>query len=559
MGLTSAMNTGATGLNSNQIMLETIGNNIANTNTTSFKTNRADFESLFSLTLREAAAPSDVLGGVNPSQVGLGSTLGSIQRSFAQGAIDPTGVPSDLAIEGRGFFIATDANGAEFFTRDGAFSIDVDTQLVTRDGLHVQGFAADEDGNVDSSGATSDLLIPVGALTIAGATSNASLDGNLNADSELASAAAVQTSAPLLTAAGPATVGTALTALVDASGALLFSTGDTVEVGNVAKGGFELPTESFVVGTGATTVGDLLSFIEDSLAVHTDAALGEGAGVTLDATGSIVVASNLGQANAIEIDSTDIRNITAGVAPFAFTTTSASAGDGESTNFTIYDSVGSEVDVRLRFALQSKGDLGTVWRFYAESPDDSDVAKALGTGTISFDQNGGFVGSTGDTLTVNRANDGGADVTFALDFSLMTGLAQGTERTEIGLKDQDGMPSGILNGFGIDQEGIITGSFSNGVQRTLGQVALATFINPNGLELMTDNNYVATVNSGVATITAANEGGAGRIESGALELSNVNLAREFIGLINASTGFSAASRVITTADELLQELLLIVR
>ncbi len=125
--------------------------------------------------------------------------------------------------------------------------------------------------------------------------------------------------------------------------------------------------------------------------------------------------------------------------------------------------------------------------------------------------------------------------------------------------DQNGLPEGTLQDFAVDENGFINGTFSNAHQQVLGQVALATFVNPQGLRLATDNNYVVTANSGDANITAPKESNAGRIRPGSLESSNVDLAREFIGLINASTGFSANSRVITTADELLQELLLIAR
>ena len=113
MGLTSAMNTAVTGLQTSQVMLETIGDNIANVNTTAFKSNRVDLESQFSLTLRDATAPGDVLGGTNPVQIGLGSAVGAIQRSFVQGSINPTGNNTDLAIQGQGFFVLEDADGAQ--------------------------------------------------------------------------------------------------------------------------------------------------------------------------------------------------------------------------------------------------------------------------------------------------------------------------------------------------------------------------------------------------------------------------------------------------------------
>ncbi|MCG3137976.1 MAG: hypothetical protein HJJLKODD_01832 [Phycisphaerae bacterium] len=559
MGLTSAMNTAATGLKSNSVMLETIGDNIANVNTTAFKSNRADLESQFAITLRDAAGPANGLGGVNPSQVGLGSAIGAIQRSFVQGSISATGSPADLAIDGQGFFILNDGV-TDFYTRDGAFSLDVNNQLVSRDGLPVQGWSAAADGTVDTTGAVGTLNIPLGSLTQVQATSTAEIAGNLNADATVATVGAVQISAALATAAGVASANTALTDLVDGNGQALFVEGDVIEINDVAKGGLTLPATAFVVGTDGGSVQDFMDFMEGSFAIHTDAGLNDGAGVTMNELGQIVVTSNVGEINAIDLDSTDIHNVTRQIAPFTFTATTEAAGSGLTTSFLVYDSLGNSVDVRLRLVLESKDSLGTTWRYYAESTGDSDLSKAVGSGTISFDQNGQYIGATGDPLSVNRAGTGAADpLTFALDTTAMTALASGSAISEFTLADQDGKPFGTLVDYQIDRDGLIVGSFSNGLTENLGQVALATFINPQGLKMVTDNNYITTQNSGAATVTAANTNSAGRIQSGALELSNVDLAREFIGLINASTGFSAASRVITAADQLLQELLLIAR
>jgi flagellar hook protein FlgE len=166
----------------------------------------------------------------------------------------------------------------------------------------------------------------------------------------------------------------------------------------------------------------------------------------------------------------------------------------------------------------------------------------------------------GNGLSIDHANSGAASpLAFTVDFAAATGLSDGSGSSTFTQLDQDGLPEGTLRDFAVDEEGFIIGTFSNAHQQVLGQVALATFVNPHGLKLATDNNYVVTANSGDANITAPKESNAGRIRPGSLELSNVDLAREFIGLINASTGFSASSRVITTADELLQELLLIAR
>ena len=141
----------------------------------------------------------------------------------------------------------------------------------------------------------------------------------------------------------------------------------------------------------------------------------------------------------------------------------------------------------------------------------------------------------------------------------MTAVAGEDGESTLVMTTQDGRPAGTLVDFGIDPDGIITATFSNSATQVLGQVALATFTNPEGLIGLTDNTFTVGPNSGDAVVAPPRTVGGGRIAAGALEGSNVDLSREFIGLINASTGFSANSRVITTADELLQELLLIAR
>jgi flagellar hook protein FlgE len=150
-------------------------------------------------------------------------------------------------------------------------------------------------------------------------------------------------------------------------------------------------------------------------------------------------------------------------------------------------------------------------------------------------------------------------LTVSLDFSTVTGLATGAAEPTLVMASQNGYPAGTLIDYAIGEDGIITGTFSNAQTQVFGQVALATFANPEGLIGQSDNLFVPGANSGEAVVTTAQTLGAGLIRPGSLEQSNVELAREFIGLISASTGFAASSRVIRTADDLLQELLLLAR
>src|SRR5262245_25419272 len=138
MGLTSALFTGLSGLDTSQSRLDVIGDNIANVNTTAFKGSRVLFQTQFARTLSTGSKPSPTQGGTNPNQIGLGSIIGSIQRSFESGALETTGVPSDLAIEGDGFFVLASPENERVFTRDGAFTLSADNRLINQNGFVVQ-------------------------------------------------------------------------------------------------------------------------------------------------------------------------------------------------------------------------------------------------------------------------------------------------------------------------------------------------------------------------------------------------------------------------------------
>ena len=148
MGLTSAMLTGLTGLAANGTRVETIGNNIANVNTTAFKGSRTLFQTLFSQTLSQGTAPSTTSGGTNPVQVGHGVVVGATTRNTTNGALETTGLPADLAVDGGGYFVVRSAAGREYYTRDGSFSLNSDNQLITADGNYLMGYGVDSNFSI---------------------------------------------------------------------------------------------------------------------------------------------------------------------------------------------------------------------------------------------------------------------------------------------------------------------------------------------------------------------------------------------------------------------------
>jgi len=565
MSLTGAMLAGFSGIKSNSVGVDTVGDNLANLNTTAFKGQRTLFETLLYRTISEGEGPSATSGGTLPRQIGTGSNVSSIQRNFTQGGLDGTGFPNDLAVNGDGFFVLKNTSDLQVYTRDGAFHFDETQRLVSAGGNPLQGFAADAAGTV-TPGALSDLVIPLGSTSPAVVTTTAVIDGRLDPATNVASAGAVVTSEPLLTSGGtPATDTTPLTNLVDFRGVPLFATGDELTI-NGSRGGISITPSTFVVGTTGSTVGDLAAHLQDVLGINPDPTTGGTPGVTVSAgpdpaAGSLVVQSNLGDVNAVRLDSASIVNKTGVItAPVTFATQSESIGEGTTSSFGVFDSLGTLVDVRLRWALESKSDSGTIWRFYAESAGDTDASPVIGAGTVTFDPNGQFVGATGTQLTIDRSGVGaGTPLTFNLDFSKLAGLATPDGASDVVMASQDGAAAGIMQGYRIDEDGTITGLYSNQQETVLGQVALATFVNDEGLLAQSDNLFTQGPNSGDATIGAPQTGTAGKIDAGSLEQSNVEIAREFISLISAQTGISAAGRVVRVADDLLQGLLLLVR
>ena len=564
MGLTSSLFTGLSGLDVNQTRLNVVGNNIANVNTVAFKSSRAIFKPQFYVTDEGGAAPDNTFGGTNPSQRGLGAVVATVQKDFTPGAIQPTGHATDMAIEGNGFFIVKGTE--QLYTRDGTFSLNPANQLVNVNGDFVQGYGVDNNGNI-TTGNLSNITIPLGATTIAKATQNVSMQGNLDASGVPASGASVLVSQDLTTVGGAAapTTGTLLTQVASASSNAtpLFTAGQTFTLAGT-KGGRTLPGSTFAV-TGTSTVQDLMTFMQQGMAIDTTApTTNPPPGVTAvagTAANSIdlAVTGNTGAQNALEIPASAFAG-PGGASPFLFQDgtangfTSNPTGESVHTSFEAYDSLGTPVNVDVTAVLETQSTAGNTWRFYVDSGDNKVGGLALGNGTLTFDANGRLINSTGTTVNINRSGTGAATpLSFQLNFNSMTQLT-GQQSTLV-MAQQDGSSTGTLTSFTVGSTGVITGAFSNGQTRTLGQVALANFSNPQGLDDKGGNMFAAGANSGNPMITSPLNLGTGQIRSGALEQSNVDLSTEFVNMIVASTGFSAASRVITTSDQLIQELL----
>nr|HPM23171.1 flagellar hook-basal body complex protein [Phycisphaerae bacterium] len=329
-------------------------------------------------------------------------------------------------------------------------------------------------------------------------------------------------------------------------------------VSGAARGGRALQPEEFTVGVTGSTLGDFAAWLQNALGIQTDPALAGSPGVSI-AGGALVIRSNTGEPNAIAITGNDLTSNNVAVPlPLQFTQINEAAGTGVFTSFTVYDSLGNAVPVNATFTLEDTPDTGPVWRYYLESAANDLTPHSYATGTLSFDTAGNFVSATGNQILIDRTGTGAAaPLSVTIDFSALNG--QSTAVSNVLMADQDGYPPGTLSGYGVGTDGTITGLFSNGLARTLGQVALATFANDGGLVAEANNLYSAGANSGPPAVTTAGSLGAGLIQGGTLELSNVDLSSEFIGLITSSTGYQAASRVISVSNEMLDQLLMTLR
>ncbi len=265
-------------------------------------------------------------------------------------------------------------------------------------------------------------------------------------------------------------------------------------------------------------------------------------------TGAINTAGALENLNLNQVPSTVARG-TSTVGYAGNFDAGAAVGSTTSNSHDIYDSLGRPHRLTVTFEKTSAG----TWSWTASSPDGT---MASGSGDIVFDTNGQISsGGTGSpVLTLTTPDGATADINLKLDFSKLTNLGS-TTGSAIATASQDGLPTGSLKGYSISPEGLITAVYSNGMTRDVAQVALADFANPTGLEAVGGNLFAQTVNSGSARIGAANSGGRGQLTSQYLEMSNVDLSVEFTNMIVNQRGFQANSRVVTTSDEMLQDLI----
>lgn len=811
MGLTSSLSTALTGLNAAETQIDVLGNNLANSQTVGFKASDVVFANQFLQTLSLGAAPTADNGGTNPRQTGLGVQVAAITPKYTQGTLQISSTPSDLAIQGDGFFMVQGTNDERLFTRNGNFKLNSANELVSSNGNRLLGYGIDEQFRVQTTNLVP-LTIPLGSEAVAKATENVVMEGTLTPNGDIADTAEVIESVTLgdanvpqpnvaatnvaaatnavstgvsvannqgggtlvegstyqyriayVDAAGKESVPSASISVTipvgngiddntvtlnslptapgeysqiniyrtDANGSVFKKVGTTATGGSFTdsgaaggstldastlngnysymityykagepetrpsallgpqnivngrvhltnfptppspppsggfpaydsiriyrntagdqnsfylvdtitpgqdytdnkadavisdlnisgnkkadldgpqidsntllvnvlkrdnlsysnvftegeltfsarKGGRNLEDKSFTI-TDTTTVQDLVTFMEDAMGIQTDSndsanpmpgsknnIAGE-TGTLLPGAyirnGKIRFVSNNGEDNAISIDLTSFRIKSPGGAVstpnVAFGSVQEGKGQSAVADFITYDTLGLPIRTRVTAVLQSRDDNATVYRWFADSADNSPATGSgisVGSGLLTFDGNGNFISATKTTVAIDRSGlPSVSPLQFDIDFSKVSGLA--TADASLAASRQDGSPPGTLTSYVIGEDGTVRGVFSNGVSRDLGQVRLARFANPQGLEQRGQNMYAQGINTGLPIEGRPGENGIGTVVAGSLELSNTDIGGDLVDLVLASTQYRSNARVITATQQLFDELL----
>lgn len=809
MSLSSVFSTAITGLSAAETTIDVTGNNVANANTIGFKESTAEFATQFLQNLSLGSAPNADNGGTNPTQIGLGVQVAAITPNFSQGSLQISSSPSDLAIQGNGFFIVQGTGGQQLYTRNGNFTPNSLNQLVTSTGQTLMGYGVDSNFNIQTTQLVP-ISIPLGSTAVAKATQNVEMQGTLTPTGDVATTGAIiqsgqlgdgattaptgasqpvlapvpdtlsagttatgdvggnltaggtysyeivfangpvgsvtdteslpsQTVGPVTLAAGdqsidltniptdpsnsytdryiyrttaggtsyslvadiqdnttttytdttadanlgqaldtsslsgdysyyvtyanavggpgngiesrpspllgplnvvngrvelnnlpvdssgqwtvrriyrnsaanpnvfnfvaeipnmtanesytdsasdasiannaqinlngpPITTNTLLTNVLQYNNGAyqnLFQLGTVSFAGSV--GGVQDPPKTFTI-TATSTVADLANFMDQALGIQSppgtdpntpipNDSSGLPPGVSITPTGQIQFVSNAGVDNAVSIGLSALQLTPTGGAaqavPLNFNQTQAAVGQSTTADFIAYDSLGIPINVHVTAVLQSRTSTQTVYRWFADSPQNDPVtgaSTAVGTGLVTFDGQGKFVSASNSTVSIDRAHVPSAKpLQFNLDFSQVSGLA--ATSASLSATSQDGFPPGKLTSYVVGTDGIIKGSFDNGTQRDLGQIRLARFANPAGLQQVGQNLYTPGVNSGLPVDGDPNQEGIGSLVAGALEQSNTDVGQNLINLITASTQYRGNAQVISTAQTLFDTLL----
>ena len=493
-----------TGLDADSTALNTIASNLANMNTTGYKSKSVNFSDLFYQQMGEA-------GCGDPIQRGSGTQVCSIETDFSNGSPNSTGVDTNVALQGSGFFVVSNG-GNTVLTRAGDFSLDQNGNLITPDGLSVMGFPA-VNGKVDTNAPLSAVRIPVGEVELPSATTSFGMTATLNSS---------------------ANVGDSLPG--------------TVQVYDSLGNAYQATVVYTKTGTNSwsynITLPDTLSPVTSN----------GGSTVTYNFGSS---GGTLGTVN----PSTDLAITGLNASNISTTINAPTVTAGESIDQYAADLQQALDDAGIAATVTSaNGQLSISGANLSTSGNviQDPIASSAAQGSLTFDSNGNLVSPSSNITGVSFSglSDGASNLnlTWSLYDSDGSGsLSQVNQQSAISSTSQDGFAAGVYRGFSIGSDGTVTATFKNGQKLNVGQLALANVVNLQGLKDLGNGEYETTLASGTATIGVSGTAGLGTMQGGALEGSNVNISKEFSELIIAQRAFEANSKAITTFDTVTQE------
>ncbi len=518
---------GVTGLESYQSQIDVISNNIANVGTTGFKGQTVNFQDQIYQAQSFASAPTQTSGGINGKDAGLGVKIGSIDTNYGQGGLRTTGVNTNLAMNGDGFFILRkpNGNGAPLYTRNGDFSLNSTGLLYDQSsGMAVQGYVADKNGNITQTGTPGDVSISLGLQSQAVGT-------GLNAKQKFGPA-------------GDQVFDVSLGGNVDQT--------QWIKEAQGVQGGTPGTGQAYTI---STTVYDSLGNAHLAQITYTPDAAGAAAGPpatnglpaqVADANGVLHNAAarwklSVSFADGTAFDGIQTPGSIAGGGVVTPAVTTAAPVSNGTVGFVYFDQNGQYINTSSIEGAAAGQNLT------APNVHTNNTAASLVNGNQLNIRSWG-TGNTNASVAPTAGGPAPQTGPIGLDFGSQkaTSLA-GTSTANV--IAQNGYSAGILSNLTIGEDGTISGAFTNGQTTTLGRVAVATFQNEGGLQRVGGSDFAQTANSGLAQVGTASIGRYGSMVSGALEQSNVSIADEFTKMIAAQSAYQANSKSITTASE----------
>jgi flagellar hook protein FlgE len=500
------------GLDADSTALNTIANNLSNMNTTGFKAQTTNFSDLF---YQQVATN----GSGDRIQVGTGVQVASNSTDFTGGSISSTGIATDAAIDGSGFFVL-DNGGGQLYTRDGNFQLSSNGTLESSGGQPVMGYAA-TNGVINTSGALSDVVVPTGQVMPPAATTTFSMTQNLDSESAVGA-----------TASGPVTV-------YDSLGNSYVATVNYTKTGNNAWS-YSISMPDTLTPNSTTAAGVSTIKYDFGASGATLGAVDSGTNLTITApakaggTATTGLPKFTGTPETVADYVTDLKTalgaagITVGAGGVTVTSTAAGVLTISGANISTSGSV-------------------------IQDPVGTNTA-----GTLSFDSSGNLVSPAADVTGISFAglSDGAATMNLTWNVFGSAGagnISQTAAASSTSSTNQNGFTSGEYQSFAIGSDGSVAATYSNGQTQNVGQLAIATITSQQGMVDVGSTEFQTSSASGQATVGVAGVGGRGMLEGSSLEASNVNISAEFSDLIVAQRAFEANAKSVTTFDTVTQE------